>query len=188
MLTGLNLLLIKSTVEFFAICPYTTQYEFDYKFLDGKIHAVYRTPAERDSIYYVTSSDMGKTWSTPIVIKDSVSCRPRLVIHNKNVLIAANHYYPDTGNKPAVIQARTTVRLYFVTDADPNKNNLVADIHCETGVVNVALIDVLGDVYMAYGTSQTGMDYNNSTGTNDQIICGKDAIRFVRLGDLTKYL
>ncbi|MBE5743617.1 MAG: exo-alpha-sialidase [Clostridiales bacterium] len=177
-----------TTVEFFAVCPYKVQYEFDYRILDGKIHAVYRTEPERGSIYYISSDDMGKTWSTPILIENSVSCRPRLIIHNNKALIAVNNYKQNDDNKPDVIQGRTNIRLYIVTDVNPNNNNLVADLYSETGIVNVAIIDVLGDVYMAYGTSQTGMDYNNSVGTSDKLLRGKDAIRYVRLGDLTKYL
>ena len=143
-----------ATLEFFAICPYLAQYEMDYKFLNGKIYGVFRTPPERDSIYFITSEDNGKTWSEPYLIKDSVSCRPRLINYSNGVLVAANHYNDDTGNRPDIQQGRTSVRMYLVKDGElPNEKTMVKELYSKCGIVNVAICNVLGDIYFAYSTS-----------------------------------
>lgn len=169
-----------ATVEFFAICPYIAQYEMDYKFLDGKIYGIYRTPTERNSLFFVTSDDYGKTWSEPYLIKDSVSCRPRICIHNGKVLVLANHYNSDTGNRPDIMQGRTSIRLYLLKDDVPNENNMVKELYTKYGMVNVGIVDVLGDIYILYSTSELALEYHNGTPK----VRGKDALRYVKLGDL----
>lgn len=170
-----------ATLEFFAICPYPAQYEMDYKFLNGKIYGVFRTPPERDSIYFVTSEDNGKTWSEPYLIKDSVSCRPRLINYSNGVLVVANHYNDDTGNRPDIQQARTSVRMYLVKDGElPNEKTMVKELYSKCGIVNVAICNVLGDAYLAYSTSECALEYQNG----NPKVRGKDAIRYVKLGDL----
>ncbi|MBQ9756263.1 MAG: exo-alpha-sialidase [Clostridia bacterium] len=171
-----------ATLEFFAICPYTAQYEMDYKILNGKIYGVFRTPPEKDSIFYVTSDDMGKTWSKPVVIKDSVSCRSRVIVYNNDILIITNHFNADTGNRPTVIQGRTCLRLRLGTNPDPNKNKIVAELYSKCGMVNCCLVDIMGDAYLGYSTSELAIDYFNGT----PWVRGKDAVRFVKLGDLTE--
>ena len=172
-----------ATVEFFAVCPYFAQYEMDFKFLDGKIYGVFRTPPEIDSIYFVTSEDNGKTWSEPYLIKDSVSCRPRICIHNGKALVLANHYIADTGNRPEIQQGRTCVRLYLLKDGElPNEQTMVRQIYSKCGMVNVGIVDVLGDIYMLYSTSELALEYHNG----NPKVRGKDALRYVKLGDLTE--
>jgi hypothetical protein len=152
----------------------------DYKFLNGKIYAVFRTEAERDSIFFTVSSDMGKSWSKPSLIKDSVSCRPRLINYGEHILVSANHYNFDTGNRPEIQQGRTSVRLYFAEDGAPCQENCVLELYSKYGIVNVSLVDILGDVYFAYSTSQLALEYQNG----NPKVRGKDAIRYVKLGDL----
>lgn len=172
-----------ATLEFFAICPYSAQYEMDYKFYNGKIKAIYRTPPERNSIFYTESADNGKTWSEPYLIKDSVSCRPRLINYSDGILVVANHYNSDSGNRPEVQQARTSVRMYIIKDGEvPNEKTLVKELYSKCGIVNVSAIDVLGDVYFAYSTSELALEYQNG----NPKVRGKDAIRYVKLGDLTE--
>lgn len=169
-------------LEFFAVCPYTAQYEMDYKFLNGKIHAVFRTAADCDSVFYTESADNGKTWSKPWLIKDSVSCRPRLIVYNNDILISANHYIANTGNRPSVQQARTCVRLY--RGAKPSESNVVVELYSKYGVVNACMVDILGDVYFSYSTSELALEYHNG----NPLVRGKDAIRYVKLGDLSTCL
>ncbi len=170
------------SLEFFAICPYSAQYEMDYKFVGNKIMGVFRTPAERDSIYFTTSDDNGKSWSEPYLIKDSVSCRPRIINYAGGVLVIANHFNSDTGNRPAIQQARTSVRLYIVKgDERPNEKTLVKELYSKCGIVNVCAVDILGDVYFAYSTSRLALEYHNG----NPMVRGKDAIRYAPLGDLT---
>ncbi len=169
-----------ATIEFFAICPYLTQYEMDYKFLDGKIYGLFRTPPVRDSLFFVTSDDFGKTWSEPYLIKDSVSCRPRVIIHNENALLLTNHYNEDTGNRPDIQQGRTCLRLYLLKDDVPSEKNMARELYTKYGMVNVGIIDVLGDVYIAYSTSELALEYHNG----NPKVRGKDALRYVKLGDL----
>ena len=169
-----------ATVEFFAAYPMTAQYEFAYRFLDGTIYAVYRTPPARNSIYYTTSADMGKTWTEPVLLEDSVSCRPAMLCYNGHILMAYNHYNSNTGNRPAIQQARTTVRLRYGEAADPNENPIVAEIYRKYGVVNISLAEILDDVYIAFSTSELALEYQNGNSR----VRGKDAVRYAKLGDL----
>ena len=170
-----------ATLEFFSVFPKQAQYEFDYRIKDDKIYAIYRTEKEVDSICYTFSSDMGKTWSEPIVIEGSVSCRPRMICSNEKIIIAYNHYDPNTGNRPEVQQARTTVRLNVVEN-DTISNNILEEVYSKCGIVNVCIVDIFGDLYMAYSTSELALEYQNG----NPKVRGKDAIRYIKLGDLTK--
>lgn len=171
-----------ATVEFFAICPHTAQYEMDYKFHNGKIYGVFRTPPEKDSIFYITSDDMGKTWSQPVLIKHSVCCRPRVINYGEHVLVVANHYNNNTGNRPAIQQGRTSIRIYFAENNVPCEENMVRELYSKYGIVNVCVNNILGDVYLAYSTSQLALEYHNG----NPMVRGKDAIRYVCIGDLTR--
>lgn len=169
-----------ATVEFFAVYPKPAQYEFEYKFLNGKIYALYRTNRSEDSISFSVSEDFGKTWSEPINLKDSIQCRPRLLIYNSHILICYNYFNNNTGNRPKIQQGRCAVRILYGENSDPNTNTLVADLYCKTGVVNVCLTDIMNDLYFAYSTSALALEYQNG----NPKVRGKDAIRYVKLGDL----
>ncbi len=169
-----------ATVEFFAIYPKPAQYEYEYKFLDGKIYAIYRTDREIDSICTTFSGDMGKTWSEPVYFTGSIQCRPRLLVYNGQILTAYNYYSSDTGHRPQIQQGRTSVRLHWGTCANPNENLLLVDLHSKYGIVNIALCDIMHDLYLAYSTSELALEYQNG----NPKVRGKDAIRYVKLGDL----
>ena len=170
-----------ATVEFFAICPEVAQYELDYKFLGGKIQAIYRTEDAVDSICYITSEDNGKTWSKPIRLRDSITCRPRMIVYDGHILMAYNYYNGDTGNRPEIQQGRTSVRMLLGENPDPHNNTVVADLYSKCGIVNICLCDVLGDLYMGYSTSELALEYQNG----NPKVRGKDAVRYVKLGDLS---
>ncbi len=163
------------TVEFFGVCPYTAQYEMDYKFLNGKIHAVFRTDKDIDSIAYTISDDMGKTWSEPAFFENSIQCRPRLIVYNNNILMGYNYFNDDTKNRPQIQQGRISVKIHYGEDL-----KTVADLYSKYGIVNIALADILNDVYMAYSTSELALEYQNG----NPMVRGKDAIRYIKLGDL----
>lgn len=164
-----------ATIEFFAVCPYSAQYEMDYKFLNGKIHAVFRTNKDTDSIGYIISEDMGKTWSEPVYFEGSIQCRPRLIVYNNNILMGYNYFNDNTKNRPKIQQGRTSIKLLY-----GEKLDTVADIYSEYGIVNISLIDIMGDVYMAYSTSLLALEYQNG----NPMVRGKDAVRYVKLGNL----
>lgn len=170
-----------ATVEFFAAYPTPAEYEFVYRFLNGTIYALYRTSPERNSIFYTTSPDMGKSWTAPVLLEDSVSCRPAMLCYNGHILMAYNYYNPDTQNRPAIQQARTTLRFRYGESADPNRNPLVAELYRKGGMVNMGITEVLGDVYLAFSTSELALEYQNG----NPKVRGKDAIRYLKLGDLT---
>ena len=135
-----------ATIEFFAVCPEVAQYEFDYKILDGKIYAIYRTDTSKDSICFVSSEDNGKTWTTPIRLKDSIDCRPRMIVYANHILMAYNIFNPDTGNRPVLQGGRTEIKLLLGENADPNENTVVADIYSKCGIVNISLCVAIGSV------------------------------------------
>lgn len=170
-----------ATLEPFAICPHQTQYEFDYRYLDGKIHAIFRTNRDVDAISYTTSDDNGKTWSEPVHFAESIQCRPKIIVHNGHILMSYNYYCDDTGNRPEIQQGRTAVRLCYGENPDPNKNVCVADLYSKYGIVNVCLVDVMGDVYLGYSSSVLALEYHNGNSK----VRGKDAIRYIKLGDLS---
>jgi len=170
-----------ASVEFFAIYPKPAQYEFDYRFLDGKIYAIYRTDRDEDAISFTTSCDMGKTWTEPIELENSIQCRPRVVVHNHHIVLAYNYYNADTGNRPAIQQGRTSVRMRFGELENPHENPVVVDLYSKYGIVNMCLIDIMGDLYMAYSASVLALEYHNG----NPLVRGKDAVRYIKLGDLT---
>ena len=170
-----------ATLEFFAAFPYQAQYEFEYRFLNDKIYAMFRTDKETNSIYYTSSSDMGKTWDEPVSIEESIQCRPRMLCYNGNILMAYNYYNEDTENRPGIQQGRTAIRI-CMWEKDTNKIRIIRDIHSKCGIVNICLTDILGDLYMAYSTSELALEYQNG----NPAVRGKDAIRYIKLGDLTK--
>ena len=171
-----------STVEFFAVCPYMTQYEYDYKIIGEKIYALYRTDHQTDAIFYTTSPDMGKTWSKPVEMKNSIQCRPKLYrLSDDRIMISYNVFNDDTGHRPPIQQGRTAVNIRIGLDDDPYKMPLVADLYSKYGIVNVSYEEVLGDIYFAFSTSQLALEYHNG----NPMIRGKDAIRYIKLGDLS---
>lgn len=169
-----------ATVEFFAASPNPAEYEFVYRFLNGTIYAIYRTPPARNSLFYTTSADMGKNWTAPVLLEDSVSCRPSMLCYNGHILMAYNYYNPDTENRPAIQQGRTTLRFRYGENADPNQNPLVAELYRKGGMVNVGITEILGDVYLAFSTSELALEYQNG----NPAVRGKDSIRYVKLGNM----
>lgn len=168
------------TVEFFAACPKTAEFEFVYRFLNGTIYAIYRTPPERNSLYYITSPDMGKTWTEPVLLENSVSCRPSMLVYGGHILMVYNYYNPDTENRPPIQQGRTTLYLRYGEADDPNQNPLVAKLYRKGGMVNISVAEILGDIYLAFSTSELALEYHNG----NPIVRGKDSIRYAKLGNL----
>lgn len=169
-----------ATLEFFAVYPKPAQYEFDYKILNGKLHAVYRTNKDIDSIAYVCSDDFGKSWTDPVYFKESIQCRPRMIVYDNHILMAYNYFNSDTGNRPEIQQGRTSVKICYGEEADPNDNIVVADLYSKYGIVNICLSDVLGDIYFGYSSSVLALEYQNG----NPKVRGKDSARYVKLGDL----
>ena len=169
-----------ATIEFFAVCPYPAQYEMDYKFQNGKIYAILRTAAEEDSVGTTHSEDGGKTWSPLRFYKESIQCRPRLICYNGHILTAYNYFNSDTAHRPEIQQGRSGVRICYGEADDPNQNLRLADLHTKYGIVNLCVIDILNDLYLAYSSSVLALEYQNG----NPKVRGKDAIRYIKLGDL----
>ncbi|MBE7043458.1 MAG: exo-alpha-sialidase [Ruminococcaceae bacterium] len=171
-----------ATLEFFAVFPKQAQYEFDYRILNGKLHAIYRTEQEQNSIFYTESPDMGMTWTEPKALENSIQCRPRMICYRDQILMAYNYYDPDTGNRPEIQQGRTAVKLILMHPEHSDEVRVLADLHSKYGIVNVCIVDLLGDLYMAFSTSELALEYQNG----NPKVRGKDAIRYLKLGDLTE--
>ncbi|MBQ4088219.1 MAG: exo-alpha-sialidase [Clostridia bacterium] len=174
-----------ATVEFFAVYPYTAQYEFDYKILNGKIYGICRTENETNSITFSTSEDMGKTWSEPIALEESINCRPRIIHYDGELLMAYNYYNDDAKNHRIVTRTRNAVKLRIVDNDDPNKCTVAADLINKWGLVNVSVVEILGIVYIAYSTSELPVEYINYDGPGP-VVNGKDSMRYVKLGYIGK--
>ncbi len=172
-----------ATLEFFAICPYTAQYEMDFKFLDGKIYAVFRTDKdEYGSIRCTTSPDGGQTWTKPYELKNSIGVRPRLILHNGRVLIGYNVLDFNTKNFPPILQPRTHIQLRLWDTEDPNDSEIALDLHSKYGIVNICLFDIKGDCYMAYSCSEIPLECYNGM----RRLRGKGAVKYLKLGDLAE--
>ena len=72
------------------------------------------------------------------------------------------------------------MRFHLGNSDNPEKNKVVADLYSKYGIVNISLVDIMGDVYMAYSTSELALEYQNG----DSRVRGKDAMRYVKLGEL----
>lgn len=169
-----------ATIEFFAVFPHNCQYEFDYRFLGDDIYAVYRTSMDKDSVYTAKSSDNGKTWTVGNPYKESIQCRPRMLVYQGHILTIYNYFNTDTGNRPSIPTGRTAVRIMYGENLDGDKNRMLLDLHSKYGIVNVCITDILGDLYLAYSTSELALEYQNGYPE----VKGKDAIRYIKLGDL----
>ncbi|MBR4865392.1 MAG: exo-alpha-sialidase, partial [Clostridia bacterium] len=157
-----------ATVEFFAVFPHPAQYEFEYKIKNGIFYAIYRTNKDTDAIAFVTSGDSGRSWSEPRFFPGSIQCRPRLIPYRESILMCYNYLREDTGRRPPIQQGRTAIRMVYGEEMTP-----VADLHQKYGMVNVCITDVLGDVYLAYSTSELALEYQNG----NPLVRGKDTIR-----------
>jgi len=175
-----------ATVEFFAICPYAAQYEFDYKFLNGKIYAIFRTDKKENGIAFTMSNDMGSSWTEPVAIEESINCRPRLMHYDGGLLMAYNYSNRETENKRIHSTNRTAIKLRLVDNDNPNRCTVAADLVNTEGIVNISLAEILGNVYLAYSTSEAPLEYINYDGPDDPVVHGKDAMRYVKLGYLGK--
>lgn len=173
-----------ATIEFFAVYPLQVQYEFSYLMQNGMLHAIYRTDREEDAISYVTSQDFGKTWSEPVNLPESIQCRPRIRLSNDRVVLAYNVLNNDTGNRPSVSLGRTSVKFCMIGQ-DTAQMQELALLYSKCGIVNIDFIDILGDLYLAYSTSELALEYQNGlTYGAGRIVRGKDAVRYVKLGAL----
>lgn len=170
-----------ATLEFFAICPHVAQYEMDFKFLDGKIYAIFRTDkGEQGTIRCTTSSDGGKTWTQAYELENSIGVRPRLILHNERVLIGYNVENFETENFPPILAPRTQIQLRRWDTEDPNESEIVVDLHSKYGIVNICLVDIKGDCYMAYSCSEIPLECYNGM----RRLRGKSAVKYLKLGDL----
>ncbi|MBE6651246.1 MAG: hypothetical protein E7613_08020 [Ruminococcaceae bacterium] len=164
-----------ATVEFFAVYPKPAQYEFEYKLLGDRICAIYRTNKDINAIGYSFSDDGGVNWAEPEFFKNSIQCRPRIINYDGTVLMCCNYFNDDTQNRPSIQQGRTSVCIFYGEERIP-----VADLYSKCGLVNVSLCDILNDIYFAYSTSELALEYQNG----NPAVRGKDAVRYVKLGDL----
>ena len=73
------------------------------------------------------------------------------------------------------LQGRTSIKLAY-----GEEKTVVADLYRKYGMVNIAIVDILNDVYLAYSTSELALEYQNGNSK----VRGKDSIRYVKLGDL----
>ena len=86
-----------------------------------------------------------------------------------------NYFNVDTKSRPKIQQGRTSVRIVY-----GENRKVVADLYSEYGIVNICLIDIMNDIYMAYSTSELALEYQNG----NPMVRGKDSIRYIKLGNL----
>ena len=134
---------------------------------------------------FSTSDDMGKTWTEPIAIEESISCRPRMIHYDGGLLMGYNYFNEEAKNKRIVTRDRTAIKLRLVDHDDPNKCTVAADLINKWGLVNLSVVEMLGIVYIAYSTSEIPVEYINYDGPGP-VVNGKDSMRYVKLGYIGK--
>ncbi|MBQ0106151.1 MAG: exo-alpha-sialidase [Armatimonadetes bacterium] len=164
-----------ATITPICIYPIICDFELDICLKDNIIHSVAR--CHDGTIKYNTSDDMGKTWSDPVILENGCMCRPQIMTFRDQILIGYNIKDENTGHRPRYSD-RTHIKLLLGNSPDPNKNECILDYHSIYGVVYFRLVDILGDLYMAYSDSRIGLETLN---TDDREEDGKEAIRWVKL-------
>jgi len=149
------------------------------------MYLIYRTNNKENSILFSTSSDMGKTWTEPIALDESINCKPRIIHYDGGLLMAYNYSNDETVNKRIDSTNRTAIKLRLVDNDDPNKCTVAADLINKCGIVNLSIVEILGDVYLAYSTSEAPIEYINYDGPGP-VVHGKDSMRYVKLGYIGK--
>jgi len=101
-----------------------------------------------------------------------------MITYNNHVLMIYNYYNKDTAHRPEIQQGRTGVRIVLGENTDEFIQ--LAELHSPYGMVNVSAVDILGDLYLSYSTSQLALEYQNG----NPKVRGKDSIRYIKLGYL----
>ena len=166
------------TITPVAIYPIICDFELDLCFHNKIMHSVAR--CHDGTIKYSKSPDFGKTWSKPYILENGSSCRPQITVYNNQLLIGYNIKDTNTDYRPPVSD-RTHIKLLLGNNEDPNTYKCILDLHSNYGIVYFRIIDILGDLYMAYSDSQIGLQTIN---TDEKEEDGKEAVRYVKLGHL----
>ena len=143
---------------------------------------VYRLTLTTDS-GFTSSKDMGKTWTEPVMLEKSINCRPRMLHYNGGILMAYNYLYTEAPPSKILNNNRTAIKLCMVNPENPNESEVLAELYNRREIVNISVAEIFGDVYLAYSTSEAPLEYINYFGPNIPVIHGKDAIRYVKLGN-----
>ncbi|MBQ7256169.1 MAG: hypothetical protein IJS60_00560 [Abditibacteriota bacterium] len=161
-----------------TIFPIVCDFELDLCIKDNVLHTIAR--CHDGNIRYITSKDFGKTWDKSVILENGSSCRPQIIVYNNQILIGYNIKDTNTGHRPKVAD-RTHIKLLLGNNPNPNLNKCILDFHSIYGVVYFRIIDILGDLYMAFSDSQIGLESINTDSEEED---GKEAVRYVKLGHL----
>ncbi|MBR5452435.1 MAG: hypothetical protein IKV54_00005 [Clostridia bacterium] len=167
----------------FAICPEKQNYEFRYFVNAEGIFAAFRVaPDDHGTGHggYTVSKDGGKTWNTT-VYEDGVQSRHNIIEYYGKPLYMYN-YKSDKAvkNFPRMHNFRNAVK--FVYDGE-----VVLDLFSKHGFVEHDAVSICGDVYFAFSNCPQALSTeNNSAWTEDntQVEQGKEALQWMRLGNL----
>ncbi len=167
----------------FAICPEPMTYEFRYFINDDGIFAMYRVPPDDHGTghaAFTVSKDGGKTWETKI-FEDGVQSRPDIIEYYGKPLVVYN-YKSDKAieNFPKMHNNRNAIKIVY-------DGEVIFDWFTKYGVVEHELVNIGGDLYMAFSNCPQALSTENGGAWIEDghpVEQGKEAIQWTKLGYL----
>lgn len=171
----------------FAVCPDYTTYEYRYFINDDGIFAVYRFPPDDHKTghaAYTVSKDGGKTWNTTI-FEDGVQSRPDIIEYYGKPMIVYN-YKSDKSleNFPGMHNFRNAIKIVY-------DGEVIFDWFTKYGIVEQELVNICGDIYMAFCNCPQALSTENGRGWVEDgvpVEQGKEAIQWAKIGYLADKL
>ena len=169
----------------FAICPEAQTYEFRYFINDDGIFAAYRIPPDDHKTRhaaFTVSRDGGKSWETKIY-EDGIQSRPDIIDYYGKPLYVYN-YKSDKSveNFPDMHNFRNAIKIIY-------DGEVVFDWFTKYGIVEYDLVNIRGDLYMAFSNCPQALSIENGVyWVEDGIPVeqGKEAIQWAKIGYLGK--
>lgn len=167
----------------FAVCPVKGTYEFRCYRAEEGIHAVFRHPVDDPGVGktgYAFSPDGGKTWESRI-FPDGVQSRPDILPYVGKPLIIYN-YKSDrsSGRYPPMHNHRNAIKMLY-------EGKVIFDCFEKYGIVEHTTLEIAGDLYMAFSTSEQALSTANGKAWIEEgrpVEQGKEEIKWLKLGCL----
>ena len=167
----------------FAICSEETCYEFRYYVSDDGIFGTLRIPPDNHltgHAGFTVSKDGGKTWETKIY-EDGVQSRLDITEYYGKPLLVYN-YKSDKSieNFPHMHNFRNSIKMVY-------DGEVIFDFFTKYGIVEHELVNIRGDLYMAFSNCPQALSTENGGAWIEDGIPveqGKEAIQWAKLGYL----
>ena len=129
---------------------------------------------------YTVSEDGGKTWNTTI-FEDGVQSRPDIIEYYGKPLIVYNYKSNKSiQNFPKMHNFRNAIKMVY-------DGKVVFDWFTKYGVVEHELVNIRGDLYMAFSNCPQALSTENGGAwieNGQPVEQGKEAIQWAKIGCL----